>query len=149
MKSVVRAAFVLSFPLLCASAIFAFGADPAAVLAKADWSKMDTVTVTMTEYAFSPSPVVLKEGIPSKLVLKNEGKEAHYFVAEGFFRTIATRKIQGTDGEVKAPYFSAVEVYPGKSIEWFLVPMEKGTYELVCTIKGHAEHGMKGKIEVR
>jgi len=42
-----------------------------------------------------------------------------------------------------------VEVYPGKSIEWFLVPMEKGTFELVCTIKGHAEHGMKGKIEVR
>src|SRR3972149_3380991 len=149
MKSVVRAAFVLSFPLLCASAIFAYGADPAAVLAKADWSKMDTVTVTMTEYAFSPSPVVLKEGIPSKLVLKNEGKEAHYFVAEGFFRTIATRKIQGTDGEVNAPYFSAVEVYPGKSIEWFLVPMEKGTYELVCTVKGHAEHGMKGKMEVR
>src|SRR3972149_1536571 len=81
MKSGVRAAVVLSFPLRCASAIFAYGADLAAVLAKADWSKMDTVTVTMTEYAFSP-PVVLKEGIPSKLVLKNEGKEAHYFVAE-------------------------------------------------------------------
>src|SRR4030067_2532034 len=62
MKSVVRAAFVLSFPLLCASAIFAYGADPAAVLAKADWSEMDTVTVAMTGDAFSASPVVLQEG---------------------------------------------------------------------------------------
>lgn len=123
--------------------------DPAAVLGKADWSRMETVTVTMTEYAFSPSPIVLKEGVPYRLVLRNEGKEAHYFVAETFFRTIATRKVQGSDGEVKAPVFSAVEVYPGKSLEWYLVPMEKGTFELVCSRPGHAGKGMKGKIEVR
>jgi uncharacterized cupredoxin-like copper-binding protein len=110
---------------------------------------METVTVTLTEYAFSPAPVVLKEGVPTKLVLKNAGKEAHYFVATKFFTAIATRKIQGSDGEVKAPSFTAVEVYPGKTLEWFLVPTQKGTFDLLCTIKGHAEHGMKGKIEVR
>jgi uncharacterized cupredoxin-like copper-binding protein len=42
-----------------------------------------------------------------------------------------------------------VEVYPGKMLEWFLVPAQKGDYDLLCTVKGHAEHGMKGKIEVR
>ena len=87
---------------------------------------METVTVTMTEYAFSPSTVVLKAGAPTRLVLKNAGKEAHYFVAEQFFKAIATRKIQGSDGEIKAPSFTAVEVYPGKTLEWFLVPAAKG-----------------------
>jgi len=118
-------------------------------LAAADWSRMETVTVTLSEYAFSPSPVVFKEGVPTKLVLRNAGKEHHYFVSEQFFRNVATRKVQSSDGEVKAPYFTAVEVYAGKTMEWFLVPMKKGTFDLLCTVKGHAEHGMKGTIEVR
>jgi uncharacterized cupredoxin-like copper-binding protein len=149
MKSAVTSAFVLFLVLFASTGISAEGPDLNKALAGADWSKMETVTVTMTEYAFFPSPIVLKEGVPTKLVLKNAGKEAHYFVAEQFFKGIATRKLQGSDGEVKAPYFTAVEVYPGKTLEWFLVPAQKGVYDLLCTVKGHAEHGMKGKIEVR
>jgi len=135
--------------LLAPFAFAAEGPDMAKVLAGADWSKMETVTVTMNEYAFSPSPIALKAGVPTKLVLRNGGKEHHYFVAEKFFRTVATRKVQGSDGEVKAPFLAAVEVYAGKSIEWFLVPTEKGTFDLLCTVQGHAANGMKGTIEVR
>lgn len=149
MKSLVTSAFVLSLVFLSSSAVFAERPDFAKALAGADWSKMETVTVTMSEYAFSPATIVLKDGAPTRLVLKNTGKEAHYFVAEQFFRKIATRKVQGSDGEIKAPYFTALEVYPGKMLEWFLVPRQKGVYDLLCTVKGHAEHGMKGKIEVR
>jgi len=148
-KSLVPSVVVLSLVLFTSSAIPAEGPDLAKALTGADWSKMDTVTVVMTEYAFSPSPVVLKEGVPTRLVLKNSGKEAHYFVAEQFFKAIATRKIQGSDGEIKAPSFTAVEVYPGKVLEWFLVPARKGVFDLHCTAKGHDEHGMKGRIEVR
>lgn len=129
------------------------GAEPAKeygkALAAADWSKMETVTVTLSEYAFSPSHLVFKAGVPTKLVIKNAGKEHHYFVSEQFFRNVATRKVQSSDGEFKAPFFTAVEVYAGKTAEWFLIPMKKGTYDLLCTVKGHAEHGMKGTIEVR
>lgn len=149
LKPLVRAAFVLILPLFSACGVPAQGPDPAAALTRADWSKAETVTVTMSEHAFSPLPITFREGVPSRLALRNAGSEAHYFVAEEFFRAIATRKIQGSDGEVKAPYFTAVEVYPGKTIEWFLVPVEKGTFDVVCTIPGHAEKGMKGKIEVR
>lgn len=149
MRPLVPSAVVLSLVLFTSSGTSAGGSDFAKALAGADWSKVETVTVTMTEYAFSPSPVVLKEGVPTKLVLKNGGKEAHYFVAEQFFKAIATRKIQASDGEIKAPSFTAVEVYPGKTVEWFLVPARKGVFNLLCTVKGHAEHGMKGKIEVR
>jgi uncharacterized cupredoxin-like copper-binding protein len=149
MKDFVRTAIV--FVLLCPAvpAISAEAPDLDKALAGADWSKMETVTVTMTEYAFSPAAVVLKEGAPTRLVLKNIGHEAHYFVAEEFFEGIATRKIQGSDGEVKARFFTAVEVYPGKTLEWFLVPMRKGTFDLLCTVEGHAGRGMTGTIEVR
>ena len=149
MRSLGASVFALSLVLFASSAISVESPDLAKALAGAYWSKMETVTVTMTEYAFSPSPIVLKEGVPTRLVLKNAGKEAHYFVAEQFFKTIATRKVQGSDGEIKSPYCTAVEVYPGKMLEWFLVPAQKGVYDLLCTVKGHAEHGMKGKIEVR
>lgn len=149
LKSFVRAAIVLTLPLLSACGVPAQGPDPAAALARADWSKAETVTLTMTEHAFSPLRITFREGLPSRLVLRNAGSEPHYFVAEEFFRTVATRKIQGSDGEVKAPYLTAVEVYPRKTLEWFLVPLKTGTFDVVCTIPGHAEQGMKGKIEVR
>ncbi len=123
--------------------------EHAKALAAADWSKMETVTVTLSEFAFTPSTLVFKEGVPTKLVIKNGGKANHYFVSDQFFRNVATRKIQSSDGEFKAPYFTAVEVYAGKTAEWFLIPMTKGKYDLLCTVKGHAEQGMKGTIEVR
>ena len=145
LKSLAIAALLMA----AATSLAAEGPDQANVLAGADWSKMETVTVKMTEYAFTPSMISLRLGVPTKLVLRNEGKEHHYFVSEKFFRTIATRKVQGSDGEVKAPAFTAVEVYAGKGLEWFLVPTEKGTFDVVCTVKGHADHGMKGTIEVR
>src|SRR5512139_1217969 len=136
LKSLAIAALLM----MAATSLAAEGPDLAKVLAGADWSKMETVTVKMTEYAFTPSPISLSAGVPTKLVLRNEGKEHHYFVSEKFFRTIATRKVQGSDGEVKAPAFTAIEVYAGKSMEWFLVATEKGTFDVVCTVKGHADH---------
>lgn len=125
------------------------GTEASRALAAADWSRMETVTVTLTEHAFTPSAVTLRERVPTKLVLRNEGTVPHYFVAEEFFGTIASRKVQSSDGEVKAPRFTAVEVYPGKTIEWYLVPLRKGSYGLLCTVQGHAERGMRGTIVVR
>ena len=143
MKSLVPSAVVLFLVLLATSAIHAEGPDLAKALAGADWSKMETVTVMMAEHAFFPSSVVLNEGVPTRLVLKNAGKEAHYFVAEQFFKAIATRKIQGSDGEIKAPSFTAVEVYPGKTLEWFLVPAQKGDSTSRDRQGATPTHGMK------
>ncbi|MBC7963653.1 MAG: multicopper oxidase domain-containing protein [Steroidobacteraceae bacterium] len=115
----------------------------------ADWSKMETATVTMTDFAFSPANIVFRQGIPYKLVIENKGTQKHYFTAEGFFRAIATRKLQSnSDGEVKAPYFSAIEVYPGRTLDLYFIPVTKGSYHLVCTIEGHTEMGMKGEISI-
>jgi len=123
--------------------------DAADRVKAADWSRMETVTVTMTDYAFNPPSVAFSKGVPYKLVIENKGSQKHYFTAENFFRAIATRKLQSnTDGEVKAPYFSAIEVYPGRSLDLYFIPVRTGSYPLICTIEGHEGKGMKGEIRI-
>lgn len=123
--------------------------DAADRVMAADWSAMETATVTMTDFAFNPATIVFRQGVPYRLVIENKGTQKHYFTAEGFFRAIATRKLQSnTDGEVKAPYFSAIEVYPGRALDLYFIPVTTGSYPLVCTIEGHAGLGMKGEIRI-
>jgi len=123
--------------------------DAAERVKTADWSRMETITVTMTDYAYNPAAVGFRLGVPYKLVIENKGSQKHYFTAEGFFRAIATRKLQSnTDGEVKAPYFSAIEVYPGRSLDLYFIPVKTGSYPLICTIEGHTDLGMKGEIRI-
>lgn len=114
----------------------------------ADWSKMETVSVSLKEFRFVPSHLSFRKDVPYKMEIRNDGSEKHYFVSGGFFKAIATRKVQSVDGEVKAPYLDAIEVYPGRSIELYFIPVTEGAYDLVCTIDGHAEKGMKGKIHI-
>lgn len=115
----------------------------------ADWSKMETVTVTMTDFAFNPARLAFRQGVPYKLVIENRGAQKHYFTSDGFFRAVATRKLQSNnDGEIKAPYFSAIEVYPGRSLDLYFIPVRTGSYPLVCTIEGHAGMGMTGEVRI-
>ncbi len=123
--------------------------DAAQRVKAADWSKMETVSINQTEFAFSPNEFVFRVGMPYKLEIINKGTTKHYFTAEEFFKAIATRKVQSnTDGEIKAPYFTALEVFPGRSLELYFIPAKKGSYNLRCTIEGHAEKGMVGRIVI-
>ena len=115
----------------------------------ADWSKMQTISVVLKEYSFAPSNLQFKTGVPYKLQIQNKGTIKHYFTSEGFFKAIATRKVQSNaDGEIKAPYFLALEVFPGRSLDLYFIPVKKGTYKLHCTIAGHEAQGMHGTIVI-
>ena len=83
--------------------------DAAQRVKAADWSKMETVSIALTEYAYSPSTLVFQKDVPYKLEIINQGTMKHYFTAQNFFTAIATRKVQSSaDGEIKAPYFLAL-----------------------------------------
>jgi len=123
--------------------------DAAQRVAAADWSQLETVTVVMSDYAYTPQSLVFRQDRPVKLVIENRGSQKHYFTAEAFFQAIATRKVQSnSDGEIKAPYFSAIEVYPGRSLDLYFVPVTAGRYPLHCTIAGHADLGMTGELRI-
>jgi uncharacterized cupredoxin-like copper-binding protein len=41
-----------------------------------------------------------------------------------------------------------LELKPGAMAEWVFVPMKSGSYNLRCTVAGHTEAGMIGKITI-
>jgi uncharacterized cupredoxin-like copper-binding protein len=104
---------------------------------------------------FFPDNLSFETGKLYRLVLSNPSPQKHYFSSEGFAQAVFTRKVQvnGTDGkaiaEVKGQ-IREIEVYPGGKTEWWLVPVKTGSFtDLKCTIPGHGEGGMVGRITIR
>ena len=121
-----------------------------------NWDLATTVQVAMVEnqdgtLSFSPANVTFEAGKPYILRISNaptNGK--HYWSPEGtsFYQAVATRKIQTADAEYKAPYFDAVEMLPGGTLEMYFVPVLAGTYDVICTITGHKAAGMFGTATI-
>jgi uncharacterized cupredoxin-like copper-binding protein len=107
-----------------------------------------TVTVELTEMAFSPKDLVLEAGKPYVIKMVNKGKVKHEFTASKFFRSAAIRKVETDSSEVKAPFFTEIEVKAGKTVELFVIPVTTGSFETLCEIEGHREAGMEGTITV-
>jgi uncharacterized cupredoxin-like copper-binding protein len=134
----------------------AFAADyitnAAEIVKAADWEKMETVVIELDDYSFAPQDLKLKAGTPYRLVIKNVGENDHYYTADKFFKSVAWRKVQTpkpNGGEVKAPYFTALEAYKnGGVVEAFFVTVDKGTFDVLCTIDDHKDKGMHGTISV-
>jgi uncharacterized cupredoxin-like copper-binding protein len=128
-------------------------ANSAEFVAAADWDAKKTITIELAEMSFTPKDITLEAGQPYVLEIVNKGTEKHEFSAEAFMRTVATRKAETAESEVKVPFFTEIEVFAGKTAELFLIPLIPGTYELVCEIglgtpDGHFEKGMFGTITV-
>lgn len=144
------AAAVLSVPFLAGAADPV--ADAAAIVKAANWDAMETITVELAEHSFTPQDLKLKAGQPYRLVIRNVGQKDHYYTATEFFKSVAWRKVQTpkpNGGEIKAPYFTAVEAYKnGGSVELFFVTVNKGEFDVICTIEDHKDQGMFGKIVV-
>jgi uncharacterized cupredoxin-like copper-binding protein len=114
----------------------------------ADWDNAEVIRVEMSEFAFTPNELTFEAGKPYILEVVTVGAVKHEFTAHEFFPSVAWRKAESAESEVKAPYFTEVEVFAGKQVDLYFVPVTPGTYELVCEIEGHLEAGMHGTITV-
>lgn len=137
----------------------ALGSDPRRSGDDPVWDSKQTVVVNMIEnstepgsedFAFDPETITLSAGQAYVLKIQNSaGNEfKHYFTAAEFFKTIVTRKAEDSRAEIKVQYFKAVELLIGGYTELFIVPTVTGTYDVLCTIEGHADAGMVGTIIV-
>lgn len=104
-----------------------------------------TVTVSMTNYAFTPSTLSLKAGETYRVHFTNDSSKSHDFTAREFFRSSAVApedrgKLEGGD---------EVELEGGQSADITLTPNHPGTYAATCTHFMHAMLGMTGKIVVQ
>ncbi|MBI2323762.1 MAG: cupredoxin domain-containing protein [Chloroflexi bacterium] len=84
--------------------------------------------ITLSEFKYAPGDLQVKAGQPVKLTVKNAGTVEHDF-------TIDAAGLK-------------VHVNAGQSAERQIKALEPGTYEIYCSIAGHKEAGMKGKLVV-
>ena len=130
--------------------------DPRRSGSHAVWASAQTITLEMVEtgqsdYSFSPDTLTVNAGSAYVLQITNPAANSskHYFTAVDFFQTLVTRKAQDGNAEIKVPYFKAVELLIGGTMELYIVPTVPGTYDFICTITGHEEAGMVGTIIVQ
>jgi uncharacterized cupredoxin-like copper-binding protein len=138
-----------------------------AAIAAGDLSRQTPIEVTVAlgspgKHEFTPKQLRFETGKLYKLILRNDSNDPHYFTSHAFSQMVWTRKVQVTqqrDGKsvTLAEFKGAmreIEVYPGQSAEWWLVPVAAGrATDLRCDIKGadgktHAELGMTGEIVI-
>ena len=134
---------------------------PGLLYAAGDMTAQSPVTITIqlgskdNQLRFYPSTLRFETGKLYKLVIKNPSRLKHYFTAEAFSRSVFTRKVQvmnktnKTIAEVKGRIHE-IEVYPGGTAEWWFVPIKTlQSSRLHCSIKGHTEAGMTGRISIK
>ena len=110
------------------------------------------MTVRASDFAYNPASITVPAGQPVTLTLKNTGAVEHDFVVD---------KIKVTDVEA-SDSGPAMHHQTGDAPEYDLhffaragdtailkfTAMEPGTYEIFCSIEGHKEAGMIGKLIV-
>lgn len=93
-------------------------------------------SIVMSDYAFDPRNLTVDRG--AEVRVTNEGQIAHNLKIErGPDPTEETEELAGTD-----------TFLPGDS-ETLAVDLAAGRYVMVCTVPGHRELGMTGKLTVR
>ncbi|CAG0933144.1 plastocyanin [Thermoflexales bacterium] len=107
-----------------------------------------TVTLTMTEFQFQPAEITVNVGQPIKLVMNNNGTVLHDFVSED--AQVEVREEHGADHDMAERHttmHTAVEAGQQSTLEFKAT--QPGTYTVYCTIAGHKEAGMVGKLIVK
>ena len=140
----------------CAGAQDVFG-DPGAGyvrdarerVASAEWRRAETLTVVLSEYAFSPGTLTFRAGTPYRLRIENGGDSTHFFVSDGFFKAIAPGRLITRSGETAQPTLKSIALAPGEAKTLEFVPVRTGAYKLECTAPLHAQFGMHGTILIR
>ena len=110
-----------------ASAPAAGGA--AAPAAAAASGAAQEVKLTVKEFSYEPKELKLIANKPVKLTLENKGQLDHDLVIEGL--------------KVK------VLAKPGATESVTFTPEKAGSYDYECSVVGHKDAGMKGKVTVQ
>ncbi len=125
-----------------------------ALSAAGDLSRQEPITIEVRlgsdqgHLVFKPSRLTFETSKLYRLILINPSPLKHYFTSLRFGAAVWTRKVQDGQMEVKGA-IREIEVLPGKRAEWWFVPVQAGRFNLRCTIEGHTEAGMIGRITIR
>ncbi len=124
--------------LSCIVAVLILRAAPAMAT---DWSLAQPVTLTASNYQFSPDRLTFKRGVAYRLHIENRGSELHEFSAPELFKSSEIR-----DPGVLNADKTEVAVHPGEAKDLIFVPQKAGHYGFRCP--DHDWAGMTGEITV-
>ena len=107
-----------------------------------------TMTVALNEFQFQPSEITVGVGQPVKLVIKNNGTVLHDFVSDDAMVEVMAEHGAEHDMPGMAPKMhAAIEAGQQSTLEFKAT--QAGTYTFYCTVPGHKEAGMVGKLIVK
>jgi uncharacterized cupredoxin-like copper-binding protein len=107
-----------------------------------------TVTLTLNEFQFQPAEITANVGQPIKLVLKNNGTVLHDFVStDAMVEVVEEHGAEHDMAGMQTNMHAAVETGQQSTLEFKAT--RSGTYTFYCTIAGHREAGMEGKLIVK
>lgn len=91
---------------------------------------LSEIIVAGSEYAFAPKNIYVHPGSSIKVTFQNQGMSFHNFVIPGL--NISTKTLASNESETLT-----------------ISPEKEGSYEIICSIAGHKEAGMKGYLIVK
>jgi uncharacterized cupredoxin-like copper-binding protein len=103
------------------------------VLLLAACGQQNAATITLTEFQIKPKGVTFQTGQPITVTLVNSGKIDHNL------------KLDPAVTDTPLPEV----LKPGERATISFTPKADGTFDYACTIPGHAQAGMTGKLTVK
>jgi uncharacterized cupredoxin-like copper-binding protein len=123
----------------------------------ADVREADVVEMTLNvvegrRWSFDPAVIEVSDGERVMLILVNDGRAVHDVEIAG----VPAEEIEVVSSETRAAAGGghhdeavvAAHASPGTTAAVLFTPTEAGEYEFACTIPGHKEAGMVGKLIV-
>jgi len=104
----------------------------------------EPISVSLTDYAFTPAAINLKASVTYRVHFVNAGSKNHNFAAPEFFAASLVAPEDQT--KVKG---GTVAVDSGQAVDVAMTPGRAGTYAFTCTHFMHNMMGMHGKIIVQ
>ncbi|QDS38111.1 cupredoxin domain-containing protein [Brevibacillus brevis] len=107
------------------------------------------ITLTAVDFSYKPNQFTVKKDTEIKVVFQNDGNVEHDIevVSHGKIVTISESSSEHHHGTM-AEGVVHLHAKPGESVETVWKALEEGIYEFYCTIPGHKESGMIGRLQV-
>ncbi|WP_236841198.1 cupredoxin domain-containing protein [Brevibacillus formosus] len=110
-------------------------------------NRTSEINLTAVDFSYQPNQFTVKKNTVFKVVFQNNGNVEHdlEIVSHGKIVTVSPSSKEHHHG-TKAEGVVHLHAKPGESVESVWRILEEGTYEFYCTIPGHKESGMSGRL---
>ncbi|HWI62799.1 MAG TPA: cupredoxin domain-containing protein [Symbiobacteriaceae bacterium] len=109
----------------------------------------ETVTVKAENTSFATKEITVEKGKTYQLVLDNKDVQLHDFSIDKISAKVeGHQEAHGHDTTNKNPDLH-VQADAGKSGTLTFTPSQQGTFTFYCTVPGHKDAGMQGKLIVK